>query len=90
MAKIEVDSDRPTYATDYFPHDTDRAVFLGNPVLDNIMTCMTALGSEVWATRRRMYVLEAILQEKGVSEEMIEAYMPVSYTHLTLPTNREV
>lgn len=76
MAKIELDSKHPTYVTDFFPSDIDRAVFMGNPLLDNMMTCMVALGSEVWAGRRRMHVLEAVLAENGISNEMIESYMP--------------
>lgn len=76
MAKIDVNSERPTYTTDFQPSDVNRAVFLGNPVLDNMMTCLVSLSSEVWATRRRMYVLEAVLEKKGVTKEMVEAYMP--------------
>ena len=76
MAKIELDTKRATYATDFFPSDIDRAVFLGNPVLDNMMTCMVSLGAEVWGTRRRMYVLEAVLKKHGISDKEIETYMP--------------
>ena len=78
MAKIELDSKRPTYATDFFPSDIDRAVFLENPLLDNMMTCMVSLAAEVWATRRRVYVLETVLDKNGVSKEMVESYMPTA------------
>ena len=40
------------------------------------MSSLIALGSEVWATKRRMNVLEALLEEKGVTEEMIQQYVP--------------
>ncbi len=69
-------TDRPTYTTDFIKSDTDRAVFLGNPLLDNMMTAIISLSSEVWTTRRRMKVLESLLADKGVTQEMIEAYMP--------------
>jgi hypothetical protein len=72
----DASKERPTYTTDFFTNDTDRAVFLGNPVIDNLMTAVIALGAEVWSNRRRQAVLEALLEEKGVTEEMIEAYMP--------------
>lgn len=68
--------DRPTYASDFIESDSDRAVFLGNPALDNLMTTVIALGAEVWTNRRRMKVLEALLEEKGITEEMVEQYMP--------------
>ena len=42
-----------------------------------MMTAMIALGSEVWANRRRMKIIEALLEKKGsVTAEMIETYMP--------------
>ncbi len=67
----------PTYATDFIKADTDQAVFLGNPLFDNMMTSMIALGAEVWSNRRRMRIIEKLLQEHGsVTNEMIEAYEP--------------
>lgn len=74
MAKLK--TDRKTYASDFIPSDVERAVFLGNPVLDNMMTSLIALGAETWSNRRRMKVLEALLAEKGVTSEMVETYMP--------------
>ena len=74
MAKIK--TDRPTYTSDFLKSDTDQAVFLGNPLFDNMMTSLIALGAEVWSTRRRVKVLESVLQDKGVTPEMMEAYMP--------------
>ena len=73
----ETKFDRPTYTSDFIKSDTDKAVFLGNVLFDNMMTSMIALGSEVWANRRRMKVIEALLEKKGsVTAEMIETYMP--------------
>jgi len=68
--------DRPTYTSDFIKSDTDKAVFLGDVVIDNMMTAMIALGAEVWSNRRRMKVLESLLEEKGVTNAMVEAYMP--------------
>jgi hypothetical protein len=78
MAKIELDTERPTYTSEYIPTDAERAVFLGNPLLDNMMSSLIALGTEVWATRRRMNVLEAILEDKGVTNEMVEQFVPTA------------
>lgn len=74
MAKLK--TDRPTYTTDFIESDTERAVFLGNPLFDNMMTALISLGSEVWTTRRRVKVLESVLADKGVTQEMMETYMP--------------
>jgi len=76
MATTKLKTDRPTYTSDFIPSDVERAVFLGNPVLDNMMSSLIALGAEVWSNRRRMKVLEALLAEKGVTSEMVETFMP--------------
>ncbi len=68
--------DRPTYTSDYFKADTNRAYFFGDIMMDNVITAVVALGAEVWTNRQRQKILEALLEEKGVSSEMIEAYMP--------------
>ena len=71
-------TDRPGYASDFIPSDVEKGVFLGNPVLDNMMASMIALGTEVWSMRRRMKVLEAVLEEKGITNEMVEKYVPTA------------
>ena len=76
--KIKLDSDRPTYASDFIKSDVDRAVFLGNPILDNMMSTILALSSETWSNRRRTKVLERLLAEKGITQEMVEGYMPTA------------
>jgi len=73
---MEVDSDRPTYASDYVKGDSEQVSFLGNPVLDNLVTTVIALSSELWADRRRDRIIERLLAEKGISQEMIEGYQP--------------
>ncbi len=78
MATTKLKADRPGYASDFIPSDVERAVFLGNPVLDNIVASMMALGTEVWSMRRRMKVLEAVLEQKGVTKEMVEQYVPTA------------
>lgn len=67
---------RPGYAADYVKHETSRASYFGNPVIDNMMTALVAVTAEVWSNRRRMKTIEALLEEKGITEEMIEAYVP--------------
>ena len=50
-------------------------------------TALSTVGKEGKGLTYRGYAIED-LAEKATFEEV--AYMPVSYTHLTLPTNREV
>ncbi len=72
----KLDSDRLTYASDFFKGDTDKAVFTGDAVTDRLMHAVIALGGEVWTLRQRGHVMEKLLSEKGISTEMIESYMP--------------
>ena len=67
---------RKTYVSDFIRCDLDRAAFLGNPLIDHLFTALQSLGAEVWTNRRRMYVLESLLAQKGVTSEMIEKYVP--------------
>jgi coenzyme F420-reducing hydrogenase delta subunit len=66
----------PTMAIGAIPSDIDNGVFLGNAVLDNVMSCVIAMGTELWATKRRMKVVEALLAKNGIPREAIESYIP--------------
>jgi hypothetical protein len=72
----ETFSDQPTFATDFLQTDVDKVRFYEDPMTDNIVTAILALGTEMWAHRRRTLVLERLLEQKGVTAEMIESYMP--------------
>lgn len=74
MAKLK--TTRPTYTADAIPSDITDAVYLGNPVLDNLVSTVIAMGTEMWETKRRLKVVEALLEEKGVTSEMIEQFVP--------------
>lgn len=70
------DNDRPTHASDFIEYDIDNVVFYDNPVLDNLMTTVIALGSEVWSTKRRVKILESVLAKQGISKDLVESYTP--------------
>ena len=74
--RMELDTERPLYTSDYIVGDVEKAVFLGNPLLDNMFSSLLAINAETWANRRRTMVLERLLAEKGVTNEMIEGYVP--------------
>lgn len=69
-------SDRPTFAADAIPSDVKSGVFLGSPVVDNVVGCIIAMSTEIWATKRRMKVMEAVMTKAGITTEMIETYVP--------------
>jgi hypothetical protein len=75
---MAAETKRPTYTVDTIPSDITNSVFLGNPALDNVVSCIIAMSAEMWATKRRMKVVEALLAKKGVTQEMIEAYVPTA------------
>ena len=66
-----------TKAAPFIPADTDAAIFMDNPHIDNLMTVVIALGAEIWADRQRMKVVERLLESEGkATPAMIEAYVP--------------
>ena len=44
------DTKRETFAAEAIPSDVKTSVFLGNPAVDNLVSCLIALGTELWAT----------------------------------------
>ena len=67
---------RPTYGTAAIKAETDAAVFMDNPHIDNLITIVIALGAEIWESRQRMLIMERLLEKHGrVTEEMIEQYV---------------
>lgn len=76
MAASDAKSKRPTYAVEAIPSDITSGQFLGNPALDNVVSCVIAMGAEMWTMRRRMKVLEAVMAKKGITPDMIEKYVP--------------
>ena len=72
------ETDRKTHTSDFFEYDIDNVVFYENPVLDNLMTTVIALGSEVWTTKRRVKILESVLAQQGVSKDLVETYVPTA------------
>jgi hypothetical protein len=70
------DTKHPTYAVDAIPSDIKNGVFLGNPVTDNVVSCVIALATEMWSTKRRLKVVEAVMAQHGVTPDMVEKYTP--------------
>jgi len=82
-------TDPSTYTTEFIPSDVDKVRFYEDPMIDNIVTAILALGTETWSNRRRTLVLERLLQEKGVTQEMIESYMPTDEDKAEWQTERD-
>ena len=83
-------ANRPTYATDFIRTDIDNVSFMGNAHIDNITTTLLAMGSEIWTNRRRLHVLVSLLEEKGVTSEMIEQHRPSDEQKVAWKDEREV
>jgi len=67
----------PSPASDGFiPSDSDNITIFPDQVTDNLMHVVIALGAEFWSLRRRMFVMEKVLEKAGVSTDDIEAYQP--------------
>lgn len=72
------ESTRPTYVAEAIPSDVLNSTFLGNPVLDNVVSCMIAMSAEMWSTKRRLKVLEAVLAKQGITQDKIEKFVPTA------------
>jgi hypothetical protein len=75
--KKQAETKRATHTVDAIPSDITNGLFLGNAALDNVVSCLIAMSAEMWATKRRMKVMEALMAKHGnITPEMIETYMP--------------
>ncbi len=75
----QADSKRATYAVDAIPSDITNGLFLGNAALDNVVSCLIAMSAEMWATKRRMKVMESLMaKHSNITPDMIEKYMPTA------------
>jgi hypothetical protein len=82
---------RKATSTDGFiPSNSDNISLFEQPVIDNMMHVLIALGAEVWTTRRRMFVLEKVLEKAGVSTQDIENYRPTPEDKATWEAERDV
>lgn len=71
----DIAKERETYASRAVPFDFGADEMLGNPALDKMVSCVVAMASEMWATKRRLMVVEALLEQKGLSPEVINSYV---------------
>jgi hypothetical protein len=69
---------RETFTAEAIPSDIENGLFLGNPVLDNVVSCLIAMSAEMWATKRRLKVMEAVIAQHGIPSEKIEQYAPTA------------
>ncbi len=75
-SKTRQNGDYPEHTVVHFESDADKVRFYGDPTMDNVITAILALGMETWSIKRRSLVLERLLEERGVTRDMIESYMP--------------
>ena len=77
-------------ADGFIPANSDNISLFPDPVTDNVMHVLIALGAEFWTLRRRMFVLEKVLEKAGVSAQDIEAYRPTPEEKLAWEAERDV
>jgi hypothetical protein len=64
-------------AVDFIDHGSASYTFLQDPIVDALMQVVVELGMEGWTTRRRLMVLERVLDANGLlPAETIETYVP--------------
>ena len=69
-------SGRETYTTNVYKTDIDNVSFLGNTHIDNVVSSLLAIGTELWMTRKRLHVVEGVVGKNGITPEQVEKYEP--------------
>lgn len=82
--------DPKTYTTDFVKSDFDSMSFLGNPHIDALVSALQAVGAEVWTSRRRLYVIEALMEKKmAVTPASIQGYVPTKDEEMRWKADRD-
>lgn len=68
-------TDRKTYTTNVYKTDVEEVSFLGHPHIDNLAMAVVAIGAELWSTRKRLLVLESVIDSENLHEK-VERYVP--------------
>ena len=50
---------------------------------------MIAMGTELWETKRRLKVMQAVMEDKGITTEMIEQYVPTDEQNAEWEADRD-
>lgn len=77
-------------ADDFIFADSDNISLFPQQVVDNMMHVMIDLGAEMWSMRRRMAILERVLEKVGVSSEDVERYMPTAEDQKAWQQERDI
>lgn len=82
--------DPKTFTTDYVRSDYADMTFMGNAHIDALTSALQALGAEVWSSRRRLYVIEALMAKKmAVTPASIQAYAPTAEERAAWKADRD-
>lgn len=64
--------------------------YFDHVVTDNIVDALVELAAEVWTTRDRLYILEAVLADKGIdAAKLAEGYVPTDAVRAERKAMRE-
>jgi hypothetical protein len=70
---------RPSYTVDFIPGHTRSGVFLGSPAFDASIKLNVVLGSEAWAAKRRVRIMESLVAQNIMpTADRVEAYVPTA------------
>lgn len=87
---LEQPTERKSASDGFIPADAENITLFPQQVIDNLMHAMIALGAEMWTMRRRMYVLEKVLEKAGVSSTDVELYKPTAEEQAAWQAERDV
>lgn len=88
MAGMSIDP--KTCTTDYIASDFNDMTFLGVPHADALALAVQALAGELWTTRRRLHVVEALMEKAiPLTTSAIEGYVPTIEEEQRWKTDRD-
>lgn len=87
---LDQPKERKSASDGFIPADSADITLFPQQVTDNLMHALVALGAEMWTMRRRMYVLEKVLEKAGVSANDVEQYKPTAEEQAAWAEERDI
>jgi len=90
MTQATLDTPLSPASDGFIAAGSDDISLFPEQVVDNIMHVLIDLGAEMWTLRRRMLVLERVLEKASVSSEDVERYVPTPEEKAAWAKERDV
>jgi hypothetical protein len=83
-------AERTSASDGFIDADAENITLFPQQVTDNLMHVIIGMGAELWTMKRRMMVLERVLEKVGVSSSDVEQFTPSAEDQAAWKQERDI